>query len=120
MDKLKMAPCGIDCNECDSYKVTATQDINEAEGLVEWYRNMGWIGENEGAEAVLAKNPLCKGCWNHTDDCFFTCKCVIRSCCLEKKINHCGECVCFPCENYLEWTCEQELHEKAMEHLMSL
>ena len=62
MDKHKLAACGIDCNECDSYKVTMEQDMKAAEELVEWYQNMGWIGKNEGSEAVIKKSPLCKGC----------------------------------------------------------
>ena len=48
MNKLKLAACGIDCNECGSYKVTMEHDIKAAEGLVTWYRGKGWIGKNEG------------------------------------------------------------------------
>jgi len=39
MNKLKLAACGIACNECASYKVTIEQDMNAAERLVEWYRS---------------------------------------------------------------------------------
>ena len=124
MNKLKLAACGIDCNECASYKVTMEQDWNAAEVLVEWYRNMGWIGENEGAEAVMKTNPLCRGCWNTAkDDCFFKCICGSRDfriCCTEKQINHCGECNEFPCEHYLIFAGEHEGHKKAMDYLMSL
>jgi len=98
--------------------------MKAAEGLVEWYRSQGWIGENEGAEAVMKKNPLCKGCWNTTDDCFFKCGCHpsrdFRICCAEKQINHCGECGDFPCEPYLEFVGDFEHHKKAMEYLLSL
>ena len=123
MEKLKMAACGVDCNECGSYKVTMENDMESAEGLVAWYRSTGWIGEDEGAEAVMAKNPLCKGCWNTTDDCFFKCGCGSRDfriCCTEKQINHCGECSDFPCAHYQEWVSWTEHHEKAMAHLLSL
>ena len=122
MNKLKLAACGIDCNECASYKVTMEQDIKEAEKLVEWYRSNGWIKENEGAEAVLKLNPLCKGCWNNSD-CFFKCGCGSRDfriCCKEKQINHCGECDEFPCEDYVQWVGGLEHHKKAMEYLLSL
>ena len=125
MNKLKLAACGIDCNECGSYKVTIEHDMKAAEGLVEWYKNMGWIEENEGAEAVMKKNPLCKGCWNtRKDDCFFKCPCGshdFRICCTEKQINHCGECGDFPCENYKKFGEDGlEHHKKAMEKLFSL
>ena len=124
MTKLRLAPCGIDCNECASYKVTMEQDLNAAEFLVEWYKNMGWIGKDESAEAVLKKNPLCKGCWNTAkEDCFFKCPCGSRDfrvCVTEKQINHCGECSDFPCEHYREFATGNKSHKKAMEHLTSL
>lgn len=119
-----MAACGIDCNECGSYKVTMKHDMKAAEGLADWYRAQGWIGIDEGAEAVIKKNPLCKGCWNATDDCFFKCGCHysrdFRICCTEKQINHCGECCDFPCEQYIEFVGDLEHHKNAMKYLLSL
>ena len=123
MEKLRMAACGIDCSECHSYKVTMTQDLEAAKDLVEWYRGNGWIGETEGAEAVVKNAPLCKGCWNVTEDCFFKCGCGsidFRICCTEKQIKHCGECRDFPCEHYKNWASWHETHEKAMEQLILL
>jgi len=123
MKKLKLAACGIDCNECGSYKVTATKDLEAAEALVDWYRSMGWIGESEGAEAVISKNPLCKGCWDSTDDCFFKCgggNCDFRVCCKERQINHCGECSDFPCERYNKFASANEFYQKAKERLIVL
>jgi general stress protein 26 len=123
MEKLKMAACGIDCNECGQYKVTANRDIEAAESLTGWFRSRGWIGEDEGAEAVMRLSPLCKGCWNFTDDCFFKegCgSCNIRECCKEKRLRHCGECADFPCSDYMGFVGNMEHHKKAMEHLLSL
>jgi len=123
MDKLKMAACGVDCNECGQYKVTKDHDMKSAELLVEWFRIRGWIEPNEGAEAVIKKAPLCNGCWNTTDDCFWKCGCGSRDfrvCCKEKQINHCGECENFPCENYIEWSTWNEAHKKAMDYLKTL
>jgi len=118
-----MAACGIDCTECAQYKVTTEQDLKAAESLAEWFRGQGWIGENEGAEAVMKKAPLCYGCWDITEECFWQCGCGsrdFRSCCKEKQISHCGECCDFPCGHYKEWVSWTEHHEKAMEHLLSL
>ncbi|MCL2055871.1 MAG: DUF3795 domain-containing protein [Oscillospiraceae bacterium] len=118
-----MAACGIDCSECGSYKVTMYGEMEAAALLVDWYRSQGWIGENEGAAAVLNKNPLCKGCWDITDDCFWKCGCGstdFRICCKERQINHCGECADFPCGHYIEWAGWNESHKNAMEHLLSL
>ena len=120
MEKLRMAACGIDCNECNLYKITMEQDIKAAESVVGWFKSRGWIGEDEGAEAVMNKNPLCTGCWNITDDCFWKCGCHnidFRICCNERQINHCGECSDFPCEDYSAFAVG---HEKAMERLLSI
>jgi len=115
-----LAPCGIDCAECGSYKTTVEHDIQAAEELVPWYRGMGWIGENEGAEAVMRKNPLCRGCRNHTEDCFFKCSCHFFPCCENRKIAHCGECGEFPCKRYSEFAAKNAFYKKAMENLLSL
>jgi len=122
MSKLKLAACGIDCNECASYKVTTEQDLKAAELMLPWFRSQGLIGENEGAEAVVKKAPFCTGCWNIAGDCFWTgCnKCFFRVCCNEKQINHCGECSDFPCERYKDCGSGSDVYKKAMEYLLSL
>ena len=123
MENLRMAACGLDCSQCGQYKVTVHHDAEAAEALVGWYKSMGWIAENEGAEAVMNKAPLCKGCWNGTDDCFFKCGCNkidFRVCCNKKKISHCGECRKFPCKYYKQWASWDESCEWAMHRLLSL
>ena len=123
MTKLKLAACGIDCSICAQYKVTVEHDLNAAESLLEWFKGQGWIGKNEGGEAVMKKAPLCKGCWNITEDCFWKCGCGskdFRICCNEKQISHCGECNDFPCEQYKKWVDWHESHKKAMEYLLVL
>ena len=124
MGLLKIAACGIDCNECGQYKVTAMNDADAAEDLTQWFRGMGWIGEGDGAEAVLKMAPLCKGCRNIDDDCFWKCgggDCGLRLCCEERQLGHCGECVEFPCGEYKKFG-EDGLphHRKAMAYLQSL
>ena len=123
MSSLKMAACGIDCKNCSQYKVTVENDLKAAESLIEWFRSQGWIEKDDGVEAILNKKPLCYGCWNITDDCFWKCGCGsvdFRICCKEKKINHCGECIDFPCEHYEKWSNWHESHKKAMEYLKSI
>ncbi len=124
MTKLRLAAFGIDCEACGSYKVTAYEDREAAEALVPWYKGQGWIGKDEGAEAVIAKNPLCTGCWNITEDCFFKCGCHpnrdFRVCCSEKGIAHCGECGDFPCAYYMEFVGNLEHHKEAMRRLLAL
>ena len=121
--KVRLAACGVDCDECAQYKVTMEHDDKAAESLLPWFRSQGWIGEDEGAEAVMMKAPLCKGCWDITEDCFWSCGCGsvdFRLCCNEKQIGHCGACNAFPCEPYNVWVSWHDSHKKAMEYLLSL
>ena len=122
MDKLRLAACGIDCNECASYKVTMEQNLESAELMLPWFRSQGLIEENEGAEAVVKYAPFCTGCWNIAGDCYWTgCNnCNLRICCIEKQISHCGECSNFPCEPYKKFASGGEVYKKAMEYLLLL
>ena len=119
MNKLKIAACGVDCNECAQYKVTMEHDLEAAELLVEWFREQRWIEKDENAEAVIRKAPLCKGCWDKTGVVFCGCP-GLRACCEERQLHHCGKCGDFPCEKYIKWVDTLEHHEKAMEYLLSL
>lgn len=118
MNEMKLAACGIDCNECNLYK--AEHDMKAAEALVEWFRSREWIGKDENAEAVMKNAPFCKGCWNKTDVHWCDKNCNLLTCCEEKLLNHCGECGDFPCEKYKKWTIDVDHHKSAMEYLLSL
>ena len=122
MDKLRLAACGIDCNECASYKVTTEQNLESAELMLPWFRSQGLIEESEGAEAILKYAPFCTGCWKIAGDCYWPgCNnCNLRICCIEKQINHCGECSDFPCEPYKKFASGGEVYKKAMDYLLSL
>ncbi|WP_343208674.1 DUF3795 domain-containing protein [Anaerolentibacter hominis] len=39
----------------------------------------------------------CDGCLNMEVP-FWGSECAVKSCCEEKKLNHCGECADFPCD----------------------
>ena len=123
MNKPRMAACGLDCSECGAYKVTMFDDLEEAGKMVEFWRYNGWIGPDDGAEAILKMNPVCKGCWDNAD-CCIKCGCGenrdFRACCNEKQIRHCGECGVFPCEDYKAWASQNEGCRSGMNVLLSL
>ncbi len=116
MAKQKLAACGLDCNACNLY--LAAHDLHAAAALVEWFRARGWIGEEEGAEAVRRKAPFCMGCWDASAKQWCG-DCRLRGCCEEKACSHCGECADFPCAEYRAWTEGQPHHLAAMEFLLS-
>ena len=118
MDKLKLAACGVDCNGCGTRN--KEHDIKAAEMLVKWYREQGWIGQDEGAEAVQKTGPSCTVCWAEEIENNFCSNCSIRACCVEKGIDHCGDCSVFPCDRYIKWIDNLDHHKKAMEYLLVL
>jgi len=122
MNKPRMAACGIDCSECGAYKVTMFGDLEEAAKMVGFWRMNNWIGPEDGAEAIIKMNPVCKGCWDN-DDCLIKCGCGerdFRVCCDDKRIKHCGECGAFPCADYMAWASQNEGRRNAMERLLSM
>lgn len=48
----------------------------------------------------------CNGCIN-MDKPFWGGECGVKTCCEEKKINHCGECPEFPCETLTNMGAEE-------------
>lgn len=115
MTEKKTAPCGLCCGECNLY--LAGWDPEAARALVEWFRSRGWIGPDEGAEAVMKRAPLCTGC-RATEGVRFCGECTLRTCCENRGLNDCGECADFPCKAYREWADGLPHHEKAMTFLM--
>ena len=111
MPDLTLAACGLDCSECGHYILAMHHDLKTAGSLAEYFRD-GWIGEYDGAEAVLAKVPICRGCWDNDVRTQYCADCAQRDCCEEKKLNNCGECAGFPCEKCV--------NVKAMELLASI
>lgn len=117
MDELTLAACGLDCAAYDLYN--AAKDPKAAEALVGWFRHRGWIGMDEGAEAIQRKAPFCKGCRNR-DFTPWCGNCGLRVCCEKRGLAYCGECAGFPCEAYREWTVGMEHHQRAMERLLKM
>lgn len=84
-----MAYCGIMCDECKAYKATMEND-NELRKITA----KQWSKINKTGYQPEQIN--CKGC--RSQDRFIYCEsCEIRSCCIEKQLDHCGDCSSFPC-----------------------
>lgn len=116
MNTPMLAPCGLDCAQCGLY--LAAQDLRAAGTLVDWFRSRGWIGEDEGAEAVQRQAPFCMGC--RDESAVKWCgDCRLKACCDENHHTTCGECTAFPCKEYREWTVGMAHHQAAMETLLA-
>lgn len=107
-----IAPCGIDCKNCDMYK--ASQDREFAEFLAADWRQSG----HPKADASWF---TCQGC--HGDESLVWCDdCDIRDCCKkDKKLHNCSECEIFPCSMLESSACNGfPNHKQGLERLKQL
>lgn len=103
-----MAPCGIDCSQCDIYK--AANDPEFAQKLAAQWRET-WMPK---AQADWFK---CHGCVADHSLCWSE-DCRIYKCCVEnRKLDSCSHCDDFPCEELEKWAAEYPNHQHAFEEL---
>jgi hypothetical protein len=119
MHSIKMAICGLMCEECPILKASFG-DMEAAESLAGWWKNEGWMDENATAADVIAKGPHCLGC--HGDRAkHWSANCWILQCCVDdRKLDYCYECVDFPCKQLENWSTENEHYSKAFKRLLSM
>ena len=85
-----LAACGLDCGPCPIRLIPI--DKEAAEGAISWFKEMGWLKENEGIAEAIEKKMYCTGCQGdrsiHWSD-----NCQIMLCCVDDKHKqHCGQC----------------------------
>jgi hypothetical protein len=118
MSERLIAVCGIDCTDCPLR--AADTDEGAAQALAGWFRDMGWIEENEGAPEIMARGPYCRGCRGDRDV-HWSANCWILECCVDdKSLASCHECQTFPCEQLVEWAAQNDRYTEALDRLHSI
>ena len=85
-----LAACGLDCGPCGIRRLPF--DAEAAEGVIGWYRQMGWLKESEGVAEAVARGMTCKGCQGDRTV-HWSANCAIMVCCTdERHLAHCGQC----------------------------
>lgn len=84
-----MAYCGLMCDECSAYKATVADSDKLRKTTAEQWSKM--------YKADIRPEQInCRGCRSNVR--FAHCNvCEIRACCIEKQLDHCGECASSPC-----------------------
>jgi len=89
---LKIAPCGIDCNECEAYIATQANNSEQLTAVAE-----KWSAEFDGD--ISPENCICDGCTSggrlstaHAN------QCGLRVCAAEKGFPTCAHCPDYRCE----------------------
>jgi len=81
----------------------------EARKAINWFKDMGWLNQNESISEAIAKGLYCKGCHG---DCsiHWSADCWILGCCVDEKgLEHCDECDDFPCDKLVDWSKQSEV-----------
>lgn len=86
-----IAPCGIDCSECDAYIATQNDDAMLKQKLADNYLK-------RFNKEVNPDELSCDGCPSTGRHIGFCAVCEIRSCSINKGFATCAECDNFPCE----------------------
>lgn len=114
-----MAACGLDCGRCVIRRLPF--DDEAATRCVSWFRQMGWLSEEEGAPEAVERGMYCRGClgdrtvhWSVDGDDI----CWILQCCVDERGHeHCAECNDFPCDRLVEWGTTDDAYSEALERL---
>jgi hypothetical protein len=85
-----MAPCGINCSDCDAYKATQQDDAELRQKMADAYRK-------QFNKEIDPADLNCDGCPAEGRHISFCNKCEIRSCAAGKSYGTCAECIEFPC-----------------------
>ncbi len=80
------APCGLDCSQCEAYKLTQANDLEGMEALL-----AKWRVEYNAPDMALAA-VTCDGCLTGARHGGYCSACPIRACAVEKGYSTCAEC----------------------------
>lgn len=106
-----LAACGLDCGPCAIRRMPF--DAEAAEGVIGWFREMGWLKESEGVAAAVERGMYCKGCQGDRSS-HWSSNCEIMVCCVdERDRQHCGQCAeLMSCEKLDAFAADGQAHHK--------
>jgi len=114
----EIAVCGLECGACDIRRVPF--DAEAAQRVVAWFRQMGWLAQDEGVPEILERSMYCKGC--HGDrSVHWSADCAILACCVDERgLEFCSECETFPCARLTERARDNARYAQALERLSQM
>ncbi len=90
-----IAACGLDCTGCDIRRVPF--EAEAAGRVVAWFKEEGWLKQDEGISEVIDRSMYCQGC-RGSRAVHWTPDCWILKCCVDEQgLDDCGQCARFPC-----------------------
>ena len=85
-----------------------------------WFKEMGWLEQDEGVPEILERSMYCKGC--HGDRAVhWSADCLILKCCVDEKgLEFCYQCDEFTCGRLEEWSKGSESYTAALNRLREM
>lgn len=87
-----IAACGLDCSQCEAYKVTLANDTEAMEKLV-----AQWRVEYNAPDMTIA-SVICDGCMVGERHGGYCGECPVRKCAVEHGVANCAYCSDYACE----------------------
>lgn len=116
--KQMIAVCGLDCGSCDIRRVPT--DPEAAQRVVAWFKEMGWLEEDEGVSEVIQRSMYCTGCRGDRSV-HWSSDCWILQCCVDDRgLTFCYECDVFPCERLNDWAQQSARYTRALNRLQHM
>ena len=123
--KIEMlAACGLDCGSCTIRLIPI--DAEAAKGVIDWFKQMGWLKESEGVAEAIERKMYCNGCQSDRSV-HWSGNCEIMLCCvdekhkqlkkdeLKEKIILCPKFIITKTSKLLRYTKRDEKNEKNMD-----
>lgn len=86
-----IAYCGLNCEKCDIYRATRSDEAERVRVAEEWSKKYGFH--------LSAADIACDGCPQDEGPLFSFCAhCKVRACARDKALANCARCADAPCE----------------------
>lgn len=87
-----IAACGLDCSQCEAYKVTQANDVDAMEKLVAQWR------VEYNAPDMTIQSVICDGCMVGERHGGYCGECGVRKCAVERGLANCAYCADYACD----------------------
>lgn len=113
-----IAVCGLDCGGCEIRLAPTNADA--AHSVIAWFKQMGWLAEDEGLAEVIERRMYCQGCRGDRS-LHWSADCWILKCCVDdRNLVSCHECDAFPCEKLGAWSRQNTSYTEALSRLQRM
>ena len=114
----RMGACGLDCGKCAIR--LAPSDVNAARTVVHWFREEGWLADDEGMQQAIERKMYCTGCLGGRDT-HWSADCWILACCVDQRgLSNYSQCEAFACDRLVDWSKQNEGYGAALARLRGL